>query len=188
MNRAREATSVTPSVTGVPPELQELPQAALDTIHAACAGDWRRVELTGTREVVIHNQPQMRRITLPDVRPRRYRVGARSVAPRALAPEREPEGLPEGMSPLEAARLMATEFAGGIAASIRIELSDQVVNMPNALVDVGVAACRHPDRVEVDPSSAEKGAPRLRFHRGSTMAVAAFQNITLPYLIGVWVS
>lgn len=59
-----------PPVTGVPPELKGLPQAALDAIHAACAGDWRRVEIhstgvPGQLEFTIHNEPQMRRVELP---------------------------------------------------------------------------------------------------------------------------
>ncbi|RYI02218.1 MAG: hypothetical protein EON48_16735, partial [Acetobacteraceae bacterium] len=173
---------MTPPVTGVPLELQELPQVALDAIEAACAGDWRRVEATGPLEWLVHNKPVYKRIQLPDVRPQRHRASARKVTPRPIGPDRSDEvrQLPEGMDPVEAARLMAAEFAGGIAGSIRIELAEFVMNTPHSMVELGLAACRNPASVEVDPQSAEKG-PRLRFVRGDVSVIVAFQNITLPF-------
>lgn len=178
---------MTPPVTGVPPELKGLPQAVLDAIHTACAGDWRRVEATGKGEWTIHNAPQFRRTQLPDARPRRYRrVNAtKAAAPRTVFREPEPMYLPEHIEPMQAAKAMAEEFSiAGIAPAIRIELSEQVMKMEHSLVELGVAACRWPDRVEVDPATVEKGV-RLRFVRGSVLTVAAFQNITLPYIIAI---
>lgn len=175
---------MTPSVTEVPQELQKLPQAWLDAIHQACAGDWRRVEVLGPREWIVHNQPQMRRTVLPDVRPK-TKSSTRKVAARPLPMDRDPVRLPLDMDPMVAARAMLEEFRQGIHLTIYVEIAEYLLNLPNMLVDLGMAAVRHPQRVEIDPTTEEKKSPRLRFVRGDVMAVIGFNNLTQPYVIAI---
>lgn len=88
----------------------------------------------------------------------------------------------EGVDPDLSAYEASIELATGIPLDVPVTIADWIVDYPGYDAGIVDAVMCKPDRVEVDPETAVKGYPVLRFWKGDVCVVVMFPSNAEPFV------